>query len=290
MFVIIGIVVVIGSVLGGFVMHHGQLAVLVQVNEFIIIGGAAIGSMLVGAPMRILKHLGANVTLLFKGDPYTKEEFLNLLKTMFELFHIATKDGLMNIEQHIEKPESSAIFSKNTFLMHHHHALPYLADTLKLLLSGGVPAHDLESLLDADMDSLHAEGAQAPGLLNKTSDSLPGLGIVAAVLGIIITMQAINGPPEEIGMKVAAALVGTFIGILMCYGFLGPMASHIEIIHQSEARYMECIKVGIISYAKGNAPAMVVEFSRRVIFSDFRPTFAELEQAIKDIKSSSAAK
>ncbi len=290
MFVIIGIVVVIASVLGGFVMHHGQLAVLVQVNEFIIIGGAAIGSMLIGAPMRILKHLGGNMTLLFKGDPYTKEEFLNLLKTMFELFHIATKDGLMNIEQHIEKPESSAIFSKNAFLMHHHHALPYLADTLKLLLSGGVPAHDLESLLDADMDSLHLEGSQAPGLLNKTSDSLPGLGIVAAVLGIIITMQAINGPPEVIGMKVAAALVGTFIGILLCYGFLGPMSSHIEIIHQSEARYLECIKVGIISYAKGNAPAMVVEFSRRVIFSDFRPTFSELEQAIKDIKSASTAK
>jgi chemotaxis protein MotA len=285
MFVIIGIVVVIGSVIGGFVMHHGQLAVLVQVNEFIIIGGAAFGSMLISAPMRILKHLWSNLVMLFKGDPYTKEEFLNLLKTMFELFHIATKDGLMNVEAHIEKPESSPIFSKNQFLLHHHHALPYFADTLKLLLSGGVPAHDLESLLDSDMETLHMESAQAPGLLSKVSDSLPGLGIVAAVLGIIITMQAINGPPEEIGMKVAAALVGTFLGILLCYGFLGPMASHIETIHQSEARYLECIKVGIISYAKGNAPATVVEFSRRVIFSDFRPTFADLETAVKEIKS-----
>lgn len=290
MFVIIGIVVVIGCVLGGFVMHHGELAVLVQVNEFIIIGGAAIGSMLVSAPIRIMKNLGANVVTLFKGDPYTKDEFLNLLKTMFELFHIATKDGLMNVEPHIEKPENSNIFAKNAFLLHHHHALPYLADTLKLLLSGGVPAYDLEALLEADMDTLHMESAQAPSLLSKTSDSLPGLGIVAAVLGIITTMQAINGPPEEIGMKVAAALVGTFLGILMCYGFLGPMAAHIETIHQSEARYLECIKVGIISYAKGNAPAMVVEFARRVIFSDFRPSFAELEQAIKEIKSSSTAK
>ncbi|KAB2925981.1 MAG: flagellar motor stator protein MotA [Bacteroidetes bacterium] len=288
MFVIIGIVVVIGSVLGGFVMHHGQLEVLVQVNEFIIIGGAAIGSMLVSAPMRIIKHLVSNIGTLFKGDPYTKEQYLNLLRTMFQLFHIATKDGLMNIEQHIEKPESSAIFTKNAFLLHHHHALPYLTDTLKLLLSGGVPAHDLEALLDADMETLHAESSQAPGLLSKVSDSLPGLGIVAAVLGIIITMQAINGPPEEIGMKVAAALVGTFLGILLCYGFLGPMAAHIETIHQSEARYMECIKVGVISYAKGNAPAMVVEFSRRVIFSDFRPTFAELEAVIKEAKSAGA--
>jgi flagellar motor component MotA len=143
--------------------------------------------------------------MLFKGDPYTKEEFLNLLKTMFELFHIATKDGLMNVEPHIEKPESSAIFSKNPFLLHHHHALPYLADTLKLLLTGGVPAYDLEALLDADNDTHHLESAQAPGLLSKVSDSLPGLGIVAAVLGIITTMQAINGPPEQIGMSVAAA-------------------------------------------------------------------------------------
>jgi chemotaxis protein MotA len=285
MFVIIGIVVVIGSVLGGFVMHHGQLSVLVQLNEFLIIGGAAIGSMLVSSPVRILKHLGGSLGMLFKGDPYTKEEFLNLLKTMFELFHIATKDGLMNVEPHIEKPESSAIFSKNPFLLHHHHALPYLADTLKLLLTGGVPAYDLEALLDADNDTHHLESAQAPGLLSKVSDSLPGLGIVAAVLGIITTMQAINGPPEQIGMSVAAALVGTFIGILLCYGFLGPMAAHIEIIQASESRYMECIKIGIISYAKGNAPAMVVEFSRRVIFSDFRPTFAELETAIKEIKS-----
>ena len=285
MFVIIGIVVVIACVLGGFVMHEGPLAVLVQVNEFLIIGGAAIGSMLVGSPVRTLKHLIANLVTLFKGDPYTKDEYLNLLKTMFELFHVATKDGLMNIEPHIEKPENSTIFKKNTFLTNNHHALDYLTDTLKLLLSGGVPAHDLEILLDADIDTQREEGTQAPGLLQRMGDALPGLGIVAAVLGIIVTMQAISGPPEEVGMKVAAALVGTFLGVLMSYGFVGPMATHLEVIHMSEVRYLECIKVGVIAYAKGNAPAMVVEFSRRVIFTDFRPSFKELEDSIKALKS-----
>ncbi|MBW7886906.1 MAG: flagellar motor stator protein MotA [Bacteroidetes bacterium] len=285
MFVIIGIVVVIACVLGGFVMHEGPLAVLVQVNEFLIIGGAAIGSMLVSAPPRILKHLAGNLMSLLKGDPYTKEEYLNLLKTMFELFNIATRDGLMNIEQHIEKPESSTIFSKNPFLLKNHHALYYLTDTLKILLSGGVPAHDLEAILDADAETTLIEGSQAPGILQKMGDALPGLGIVAAVLGIIITMQAIDGPPEEVGMKVAAALVGTFLGVLMSYGFIGPLTTNLEITHQSEMRYLECIKVGVLSYAKGNAPMIVVEFARRVIFNDFRPTFRELEDAVKTLKA-----
>ena len=285
MYVIIGIAVVIASVLGGFMMHHGPLAVLVQPNEFVIIGGAAIGSLLVGTPLRILKQLGANLGGLFKGDPYTKEEYLNLLKTMFEVFHVATKDGLMNVEQHIEKPESSTIFAKNQFLLHNHHALDYLCDTLKLMLSGGVPAHDLESILDADSETLAIQGEQPSGILQKIGDALPGLGIVAAVLGIIVTMGKISGPPEEVGISVAAALVGTFLGILMSYGFVSPLAGHLEILHQSEMRYLECIKAGVLSYAKGNAPMMVVEFSRRVIFTDFRPTFKELEDAIKGIKA-----
>jgi chemotaxis protein MotA len=147
-----------------------------------------------------------------------------------------------------------------------------------------VPPHDLEALLEADLDTHHAEGAAAPSLVQKLGDALPGLGIVAAVLGIVITMQAINGPPDEIGHKVAAALVGTFLGVLMSYGFIQPIATHLELLHQSEARYLECIKAGLIAYAKGNVPIMAVEFSRRVIFSDFRPTFEELEQAVKGLK------
>ncbi len=285
MFVIIGIVVVLGSVIGGFLMHHGPLLVLYQPNEYIIIGGATLGAMLVGTPIRILKKLVQHLIGLFKGDPYTKDEYLNLLKTMFELFLVATKDGLMNVEPHIEKPETSAIFAKNPFLLKNHHAMDYMCDTLKLMLSGGVPAHDLEAILDADQETMETEGHQAPAVLQSASDALPGLGIVAAVLGIIVTMGKISGPPEEVGMSVAAALVGTFLGILMCYGFIGPMATHISTLHLSELRYLECIKVGLLAYAKGNAPMMVVEFSRRVVFTDFRPSFKELEDALKSVKA-----
>ncbi len=287
MFVIIGFIVVLVCVIGGFVSHGGPLAVLNQPSEFVIIGGAALGSLLVQTPLATLKSLGGKIATLFKGDPYSKTEYLNLLKTMFELFNAATRDGLIAIEQHVEKPESSTIFSKNKFLIHHKHALYYLADTMKLLMGGGVPAHDLEAMLEADIDTHHAESHAASSMVQKVGDALPGLGIVAAVLGIVVTMQAIEGPPAEIGHKVAAALVGTFLGVLLSYGFVGPMATHMELLSASESRYFECMKAGIVSYAKGNAPLIVVEFARRVITSDARPSFAELEQAVRAIKNAS---
>jgi chemotaxis protein MotA len=288
MFVIIGSVIVIASVLIGFMMHEGPLLVLLQWNEFIIIGGAAIGSVLVGTPVRVLRQLLKSMGTLFKGDPYTKAEYLALLTTMYELFNVATRDGLINVEAHVETPEKSAIFSKNPFLMKNHHALAYLCDTMKLLLGGGIAPHDLESMLEADIETHHAEIAPTYGALQKMSEALPGLGIVAAVLGIVVTMQAINGPPEEIGAKVAAALVGTFTGVLMCYGFVGPAAGHLEILIASEARYFECIKAAVVAYAKGNAAITVVEFARRTIYNDNRPTFKELEQAVRGVKAAAA--
>jgi chemotaxis protein MotA len=284
MFVIIGIVVVIAATLIGYTMHGGPLLVLLQWNEFIIIGGAAIGSLLVGTPMRTIKQLGGEIGSIFKGDPYTKDEYLNLLKSMYELFNVATRDGLINVESHIETPEKSPIFSKNAFLLKQHHALAFLCDTMKLLLGGGVAPHDLEAMLDMDIETHHAQKAPSAGAINKMGDALPGLGIVAAVLGIVITMGAINGPPEVIGEKVAAALVGTFTGVLMSYGFVGPLASHLELLHASEAIYFECIKAGVVAYAKGNAPITVVEFARRSIYSDVRPSFKELEAAARSVK------
>lgn len=285
MFVIIGILVVIVCVIGGFVSHGGPLAVLVQPSEFVIIGGAAVGSLLVQTPLPILKNVFGKLTSLFKGDPYTKEQYLNLLKTMFELFNAATREGLIAIEAHVEKPAASSIFSKNKFLVQHHHALHYFADTMKLLMGGGVPPHDLEAMLETDIETHHHESSAASSMVQKVADALPGLGIVAAVLGIVITMQAIEGPPTEIGHKVAAALVGTFLGVLLSYGFVGPMATHIDLLSQSEARYFECIKAGIVAYAKGNAPMIVVEFARRVIPNDVRPSFEEVERAVKAIKN-----
>ncbi|MCX6136595.1 MAG: flagellar motor stator protein MotA [Ignavibacteriales bacterium] len=284
MFIIIGFVIVIGCVLVGFMMHGGPPAVLLQYNEFIIIGGAGIGSLLVGTPLAILKQMGSSIGRMFKGDQFSKEQYVNLLRTMFELFNVAQRDGLINVEAHIEKPKESSIFSKNTFLLEQHHALEFLCDTMKLMLGGGIAAHDLEAMLDADIDSHHSETGNAPGIVQTLADAFPGLGIVAAVLGIIVTMGAINGPPEEIGLKVAAALVGTFIGILLSYGFVGPMAKHMELLNASEARFYECIKAGVVAYAKGNAPIVVVEFARRVIFHSVRPSFSEIETVIKEAR------
>jgi chemotaxis protein MotA len=285
MFVIIGIAIVIGGVLGGFMIEGGPLAVLIQPVELLIIGGAAIGSLLVGTPFPVLKRMLGHMLLVLKGDQYSKEQYLNLLKTQFELFNTAKRDGLIAIEAHITDPPKSAIFKKNPFLVKNHEALAFFCDTLKLLLGGGVPPHEVESILDADIDSHHAEGAISPSLIQKVGDALPGLGIVAAVLGIVITMQAISGPPEEIGHKVAVALVGTFVGILASYGFVQPIATHLELLHQSELRFLECIKAGVISFAKGNAPVIVVEFARRTIFESVRPTFEELEKAVRTVKA-----
>ncbi len=284
MLVIIGLAIVIIGVFGGYVMHGGTIGVLLQWSEFLIIGGAAVGSLIAGTPPRMLKMLFGRISLVFKGDSLTKEEYLNLLKTLFELFNVAKREGMMALEPHVESPQTSSILSKNTFLLAHEEELQYLCDTMKLLLGGAVPPHDLETLLEADIETLHTEHARGPSIVQKIGDALPGLGIVAAVLGIVITMQAIDGPAEEIGRSVAAALVGTFLGVLLCYGFIGPLATHLELLGQSELRYLECMKTGIVAFAKGNPPSIVVEFARRVIYSDERPNFQELEQAVASIK------
>jgi chemotaxis protein MotA len=285
MFVIIGAAIVLAGVLGGYLIEGGPLAVLIQPVEFMIIGGAAIGSLLVGTPLPILMRLSKNVLIVMGGDPYTKAQYLNLLKTQFEIFNMAKRDGLISIESHITDPKKSSIFSKNKFLLKNHHALDFFCDTMKLLLGGGVPPYEVESILDSDIESHHAEGAVAPSIVQKLGDALPGLGIVAAVLGIVITMQAIGGPPEEVGHKVAVALVGTFLGILLSYGFVQPIATHMELLHQSELRFLECMKAGVVAFAKGNAPVIVVEFARRTIYQSVRPTFDELEKAMRAVKA-----
>jgi chemotaxis protein MotA len=285
MFVIIGAAVVIIGVIGGFMIEGGPIMVLVQPVEFMIILGAAIGSLMVMSPLAVLKGIIGTSLGVLKGDPYSKEQYINVLKTLFELFNVAKRDGLIALEPHVMDPETSSIFTKNEFLLKHHHALYYLCDTMKLLLGGGVPPYDVEALLDADIDTHHAESSNAPMIVQKIGDALPGLGIVAAVLGIVITMQAISGPPEVIGHKVAVALVGTFLGILLSYGFVQPLATHMELLQASESRFLECIKAGVVAYAKGNAPIIVVEFARRVIYSSVRPTFAEVEDAVRGKKS-----
>jgi chemotaxis protein MotA len=255
-----------------------------QIPEFIVMGAATIGSLLIGTPLWLLKQLPSKFRQLLKGDPYTKKEYLNLLRTLFELFQLSARTGLMDLESHVEHPEKSAIFKKNTFLLSHEHALSYLCDTLRLVISAGISEQEIEFLLDADSDTHHEEMNGFPATFSKVGDALPGLGIVAAVLGIIITMGSIGGPPEVVGQHVAAALVGTFIGVLASYGFVGPIANGLEFINQSEERYMTCIKGGIVAFSKGNAPVVSTEIARRVIYNHVRPSFQEMDDACKTIK------
>lgn len=285
MFVIIGIVVVLVSVVGGFLMEHGPIAVLVQPIEWLIIGGAAIGSFLVATPLKIIKQAIAGVLATLKGDKYSKQIYIDVLKMLYELFQLAKKDGLMAIEVHIEKPKESIIFKKYPSFLNNHHAVDFLCDSLRMLVSGGISPYDLESLMDSDISTHHEEVAKPAAMVNKVGDALPGFGIVAAVLGVVLTMQAIGGPVEEIGQKVGAALVGTFLGILASYGFVGPIATNMENMNSSESRYYEVIKASVVAFSKGAAPLLAVESGRRVVFSADRPSFFELEKNLRGEKA-----
>ena len=277
MFIVVGLIVVIGSILGGYVMHHGKIAVLIQVNEFIIIGGAGLGAMLIANPMPVVKGIFTGLIGLLKPNPFTKGAYEELLRVLYDVFQKARKDGLVGLESHIEAPENSEIFKKYPGFMHHHHAVSMLCDTLKVLLTGTVEDHNLAEILDLDLDRQHEEANAIPQALTRVGDAMPGFGIVAAVLGVIITMGSIGGAASEIGEKVAAALVGTFVGILLAYGVIGPMANAMEARLRAEHAYMGVIRTALLSFARGDAPMTAVEFARRSIEPADRPSFSELE-------------
>lgn len=281
MFVLIGIVVVFGSIVVGYTMHHGQLGILFQINEFIIIGGAALGSMLIANPLPLTISVFKGIIGTLKGAKATKEMYVELLQLLYELFNFAKRDGLIALEPHIENPQSSAILSKYPTFLANHHAVDFLCDTLKVVLSGGVAAHDLEELMDIDLETIHAAELEVPSALNTVSDAFPGLGIVAAVLGVIITMGIIDQPPEIIGHSVGAALVGTFFGVLMAYGIVGPIAKNMEHIVNADGRYLNCIKAGLLAFAKGAPATVSVEYARRTVVPHVRPSFKETEEAVK---------
>jgi chemotaxis protein MotA len=289
MLAIIGIVVVLGAVAGGYLMEHGKLAVLMQPAELIIIDGAALGTLLIANPIAVLKRIGQGMLAVLKGSPYTKAAYLETLKMLSDLFMVARKNGMVKLEEDIENPEKSQVFSKYPKFLANHHAVAFVCDTLRMSISGGVQAFDLDQMMEMDMDVHHQELSVPVGALSTVADALPGLGIVAAVLGVVITMGALGGPPEEIGHKVAAALVGTFLGILLCYGFLGPLASFMSKMNDGEADYYRCLRQGVIAFVKGSAPALAIEFARRSIPSEVRPTFQEMEAACKGGGAAAAA-
>ncbi len=278
MFVIIGLVIVFGAVIGGYVMHHGQIAILIQPNEFIILGGAALGTLIIANPPSVLKACIAQLLGLLKPNPYGASAYAELLQVLYEVFQKARKDGLVGLEAHIESPETSDIFQKYPSFLNNHHAVALLCDTLKVLLTGTVEDHNLAEILDVDLDKHHHEGMLAPHAFATVGDAMPGFGIVAAVLGIIVTMGSIGGAASEVGEKVAAALVGTFLGILLAYGVFGPLAKAMESRLHAEHDYMLCIRTALLSFARGDAPMTAVEFSRRNIEPHERPSFAELEE------------
>ncbi|HEX2962038.1 MAG TPA: flagellar motor stator protein MotA [Ignavibacteriales bacterium] len=284
MFVIIGFVVVLVAVLVGFTIAGGQIPLLIQPAEFLVIGGAALGSVLITAPLALIKKIIAAIPAAISFKGYSKEDYLELLKSFNDLFLVAQRDGLIAIEKHIEKPEESDILSRNKRFINDKFAKSYFCDTMKVMLSGGVPPHEIEALLDTEIETFEMEEKPVAGVLSKTGDALPGLGIVAAVLGIIVTMGAISEGAETVGHHVASALVGTFLGVLMAYGFIGPLASNIEHNLEHKIRYLETIKACIVAYAKGNPPIIAVEIARRTIFTDERPSFSELENYIRGKK------
>jgi chemotaxis protein MotA len=292
MFAIIGIVVVFGSIIAGYLMEHGNLRVLMQPAELVVIGGAAIGTVLIANPLYIIKAIVGNIMGVLKGSSCTEKRYLETLKMMYDLFTKARKEGLVALEADVEDPGKSPIFSKCPSFSHDHHSVDFVCDTLRMAVTGGVDPFDVDQMMEADMDVHHHESALPVAALNTMADALPGLGIVAAVLGVVITMGALGGPPEEIGNKVAAALVGTFLGILLRYGLVGPLAANMTKLVDDEHAFQQCLRVAVISFMKGTPPIMAVEMARRVVPARVRPKFTVLEKLCRgggDAAASAAA-
>jgi chemotaxis protein MotA len=285
MFSIIGIVVVIGAIMGGYLFEHGKVGVLIQPAEFMIIGGSALGTLLIANPLPVITKVFKGMIGIIGGSKYGKDYYLDTLKMMNDLFSRGRKGGISSLEPDVEVPDKSEVFKKYPKIAHDHHVLDFICDTLRMAMSGTISHFDLDTMIELDLEVHHKEVAAPVAALSTVADALPGLGIVAAVLGVVITMGSLGGPPEEIGHKVAAALVGTFLGILMCYGFLSPMAANMTSINDAEAQYYNCLRTGLIAFVRGAAPMLAVEFSRRSIPSAIRPSFKEMETACRGAKA-----
>ena len=265
-------------------MEHGNIKVLLQPAELLIIGGAALGTVLISNPVHTLKQMISGVMGVFGSSKYTTQRYVDSLKMMYELLQKARKEGLVALETDIEEPDKSPLFSKYEDFAKNHHAVAFVCDTMRMAVSGGVEVFDLDQMLEADMEVHHHEASEPVSALTTMADSLPGLGIVAAVLGVVITMGALGGPPEEIGRKVAAALVGTFLGILLCYGLVGPLASRMGKMADEEHAFLMVLRVTMIAFLKGVAPIMAVEIGRRTVPGHVRPSFQEVEEACRGAK------
>jgi len=282
---IVGIALVLGCVLGAFVFHGGNIFALYQPSELVIIGGAALGGFVISNGLGTLKSTITSVLGTLKGAKYKKAHYMDLLGLLYDLFNIARKDGVLGLEREIDDPKKSAVFKKHELTLKDHHAVEFIQDYLRMMVSGDMNPFQLENLMDIELQTHHHEQEQIAQAITKVSDALPGFGIVAAVLGIVNTMGALGGPVTEIGHKVAAALVGTFLGILLAYGFVGPIANSIENKIKEEGVYFTVLKTCIVAMVQGYGPQIAVEFGRKVMPTAIRPTFTELEQHVRGKKS-----
>jgi chemotaxis protein MotA len=281
MFAVIGILIVFGAVIGGFLMEKGHIAVLVQPAELLILVGAALGTLLVANPVHILKGIAAGLKGVLGGSKFNKARYLNALKMMYQFLNKVRKEGLLSVEMDVEKPAESMVFKNFPEFLADHHARDFVCDTLRMAITGGVEPFDMDQMMELDMEVHHHEATEQVNALTTVADALPGLGIVAAVLGVVITMGSLGGPPEEIGEKVASALVGTFLGILLCYGVAGPLSSNMSKTADEHNSYLHVLRVLLLSFLKGNAPIIAIEMGRRAIPSHVRPTFDEMEKHCK---------
>lgn len=283
MIIIIGAIIVFASVLGGFMMAGGHPGALIQVAEFVVICGAAGGALIIMSPKKVLMDMLKQIRAAFKGAPHNKHAYEELFKALYELFMLARRNGMIALEEHVTTPETSSIITKYPAFSKNHHAVELLCGALRPIIDGKVKPDQLKMLLDIQLDSMESEHHKPISVLTKAADAMPGFGIVAAVLGIVVTMGSIAGPIEEIGHHVAAALVGTFLGILISYGFLNPLAVNMEFIGDAELAYSRCIASSVVGFANGMAPIMAVEMARRGLESEMRPTSDELERMLKSI-------
>lgn len=285
MLVLLGYIVVLASVFGGFALGGGHLGAMYQPVELLIIGGAAVGAFIVGNSGKAIAATLKALPGVFKGSHYNKVIYMELMALLYEILSKVRKEGLISIETDVEKPNESPLFSKYQKILEHHHAVEFMTDYLRLMVGGNLNPTEIENLMDSEIDTHHHEGEVPAHVIHKVGDGLPAFGIVAAVMGVVHTMGSAGLPPSELGKLIAGALVGTFLGILLAYGFVGPLAGRVEQRLHESSKLLQCIKVTLLASLNGYAPALAVEFGRKVLYSTERPSFSELEQHLKQSKS-----
>ncbi|WP_108459936.1 flagellar motor stator protein MotA [Devosia naphthalenivorans] len=282
---LVGILIVVGSVMGGYAGVGGHFQVLWQPFEFIIILGAAIGAFVIGNTGPVIKGTLSALGTLFKGPKYNKAAYVELLGMQFTLFKLVQSKGILALEQHIENPRESALFNRFPTFANNHHAVEFVCDYLRMVTLGSNNVHEMEALMDEELETHHQEQHRIVSAMQALADGTPALGIVAAVLGVIHTMGAISEPPEVLGHMIGGALVGTFFGVFVAYGFFAPFAQSLNNIYQAEAKYFLSLKVGLLAHISGQVPVMAIEFARKALLSEDRPTFAEVDEATANLSA-----